>query len=165
MEVHGTVIGKFLPPHRGHHNLINYATEYCDVLHVIVVDQPYYQAMEDISLEQRLTWLQAIHTSAKIRWYKDSLLDTVPAIDDLWWAQHTVQIIGRYPDFHCSYDYDRDKGYAEAMRAGFLIPPGGTPIRATLIRNDPTMYATYLHPIVRKWYEIARKRKENETTL
>lgn len=54
---HGLLIGKFYPPHRGHHAAIRAAAARCDRLTVLVMAA----AVETVPLSNRLAWLRAEH--------------------------------------------------------------------------------------------------------
>jgi NadR type nicotinamide-nucleotide adenylyltransferase len=54
---HGLIIGKFYPPHRGHHEVIRAAAGRCDRLTVLVMAA----AAESIPLTDRVDWLRAEH--------------------------------------------------------------------------------------------------------
>ena len=54
---HGLVVGKFYPPHAGHHLLINAAARLCDRLTVVVAAS----SVESIPLDQLAAWLAAAH--------------------------------------------------------------------------------------------------------
>ena len=54
---HGLLIGKFYPPHRGHHEAIRQAAGRCRRLTVLVMAS----AVESIRLEDRVAWLRAEH--------------------------------------------------------------------------------------------------------
>ncbi len=54
---HGLLIGKFYPPHRGHHRAIRLAAERCRRLTVLVMSS----AAESIGLADRVAWLRAEH--------------------------------------------------------------------------------------------------------
>ena len=54
---HGLVIGKFYPPHLGHHHLIATAAAQVDRLSVLVLGV----ARESIAVEDRVRWLTAVH--------------------------------------------------------------------------------------------------------
>ncbi len=57
MYRHGLFIGKFYPPHAGHHAVIRSAATRCDRLSVIAMAT----AVETIPLEDRLSWLRDEH--------------------------------------------------------------------------------------------------------
>jgi len=54
---HGLVIGKFYPPHAGHHLLVRTAASLCDRVSVVVMAA----AAERLALEARLRWLREVH--------------------------------------------------------------------------------------------------------
>lgn len=55
---HGLVIGKFYPPHAGHHRLIDAAAERCARVTVVVAGHD----VETIPYEARASWVAAAHT-------------------------------------------------------------------------------------------------------
>ena len=57
---HGLVIGKFYPPHAGHHRLIDAAAQACDEVSVVVAPS----RVESIPLAERLTWLREVHSGS-----------------------------------------------------------------------------------------------------
>ena len=52
---HGLVVGKFYPPHAGHHVLIDAAARVCDRVSVVVAAS----SVESIPLDERASWLAA----------------------------------------------------------------------------------------------------------
>lgn len=54
---HGLIIGKFYPPHNGHHAAIRHAASQCDHLTVLVMSA----AVETIPGADRVTWLRLEH--------------------------------------------------------------------------------------------------------
>jgi cytidyltransferase-like protein len=54
---HGLVIGKFYPPHAGHHRLIDAAAARCDRVSVVVAGHD----VETIPYEARAAWVAATH--------------------------------------------------------------------------------------------------------
>ncbi|GAB3260853.1 AAA family ATPase [Kineosporia babensis] len=57
MTGHGLFIGKFYPPHQGHHRVIRQAALDCERVTVLVMAS----IAESISLAERVSWLQAEH--------------------------------------------------------------------------------------------------------
>lgn len=147
----GLVIGKFSPPHAGHRWLINYALDNCEHLDVIIVhydDRPHYIA----SAEVRRQWLYAMFPQwepKRFTVWKFVPPPEFPDIDDELWARENSILIGRRPDALFSFEYERDKGYAQALGAAFVVPPGTPPVRATLIREHPDQYLNYVDPVIR----------------
>ena len=54
---HGLMIGKFYPPHAGHHAVIRLAAAQCDEVTVLAMSS----ASETIALADRMSWLRAEH--------------------------------------------------------------------------------------------------------
>ncbi|GAA0438307.1 hypothetical protein Aca07nite_47220 [Actinoplanes capillaceus] len=54
---HGLIVGKFYPPHEGHHTLIDAAAAACERVTVVVAPS----SAESIPLADRLAWLRAEH--------------------------------------------------------------------------------------------------------
>jgi NadR type nicotinamide-nucleotide adenylyltransferase len=59
---HGLVLGKFLPPHRGHHELVDFALSRCARVTVLVLGA----AAEPIPLPLRRDWMRARHPAARV---------------------------------------------------------------------------------------------------
>ena len=142
------VIGKFYPPHAGHHHLIDTALRNSDHVDVLVVDNP----GEKISAKHRRDWLAADHPNANVRVIPDIVKDddsnlrVIPDIgkddDSIAWAAHTTKFLHYVPDAvftsetygdtwayhmgatHISVDHNRNR-----------YPISGTKIRADLFGN------------------------------
>lgn len=56
---HGLVIGKFYPPHAGHHLLVDTAAARCERVTVIVAGS----SVESIPLRDRVAWMEATHAA------------------------------------------------------------------------------------------------------
>ena len=148
----GLIVGKFYPPHAGHHALIDAAAAACD--RVIVVVAP--SSGESIPLEARLTWLRDAH------------------------PPH-VEVVGRYDDNPVDYDdpdaWDRHVAvfretagvdrvdavfsselYGDELARRFGAVPvtvdldrARVPVSGTAVRNDPAGHWHLLGPGVRAW--------------
>jgi HTH-type transcriptional regulator, transcriptional repressor of NAD biosynthesis genes len=59
---HGLVLGKFLPPHAGHHELVDHALERCERVTVLVLGSVH----ERIPLALRREWMRARHPGARV---------------------------------------------------------------------------------------------------
>ncbi|POM24864.1 Trifunctional NAD biosynthesis/regulator protein NadR [Actinomadura rubteroloni] len=68
---HGLVIGKFYPPHAGHHHLIDRAAEQCARVSVLVCAS----TAESVPLALRTAWLREQHPQPQV--------DVVPVMDDV----------------------------------------------------------------------------------
>ncbi|MDA0138234.1 AAA family ATPase [Solirubrobacter deserti] len=59
---HGLVLGKFLPPHGGHHELVDFAVERCERVTVLVLGS----VTEPIPLPLRREWMKERHPAARV---------------------------------------------------------------------------------------------------
>ncbi|MES2695278.1 MAG: AAA family ATPase [Verrucomicrobiota bacterium] len=145
----GLVIGKFLPPHRGHHFLIDSALAASERVVVIVCGKP----ADFVPAELRGGWLREIHPTAEIMVIDDRYDEN----DSRVWAENTLRWLGRAPDaVFTSEDYGAR--YAELMgsihvsvdRARLRLPVSGT-----AIRQDAFARWEFIEPPVRGW--LARR--------
>ena len=139
----GIVIGKFYPPHRGHHHLIDTALAASDEVDVLVVDNPAYH----IPAEKRAEWLRQQHPTAHVQIIPDiNSDDNSPA-----WALHTMKFLGYRPDtVFSSEPYGRT--WAEAMGCKHVdvdIARHTIPISGTKVREDMLASWQYLSDPVR----------------
>lgn len=140
----GLVIGKFYPPHSGHKYLIDTAQEGCDVLDVLICDNPKYH----IPATVRQQWLQEIHPAANIL--------IIPDIGDddnsEAWAEHTLQFLGYTPDIVFSSE-DYGEPWATHMNTAHQMVDRQreqVPVSATKVRGDLLKHWQYVENPVRK---------------
>src|ERR1044072_8795803 len=89
--MHGLVIGKFYPPHRGHKYLIDQALRQSSTLTVILC----VKSDQSIPGEIRAAWLREIHPEAEILILdQDSFDDT----SETAWAAAVEQLVNRQLD-------------------------------------------------------------------
>jgi HTH-type transcriptional regulator, transcriptional repressor of NAD biosynthesis genes len=140
------VIGKFLPPHRGHKLLIDTACEHARHVTVIVCEKP----TDTIPGLLRAQWLRETHPQANVMVIDDRYDENDTAV----WATNTIQWLGRAPDaVFTSEDYGEP--YARAMRCAHVMVDRQritVPCSATMIRSDPFAHWQYLEPPVRAWF-------------
>jgi NadR type nicotinamide-nucleotide adenylyltransferase len=143
---HGVVIGKFLPPHRGHRFLIESALSRCDRVTVIVCGKP----GDPIPPDLRAAWLRELLPAAEVILIDDRYDEN----DSRIWAENTIRWLGRAPDaVFTSEDYgDRyaaELGCVHVMvdHARLAIPCSGTAVRA-----DPFAMWDFIDPPVRGWF-------------
>jgi HTH-type transcriptional repressor of NAD biosynthesis genes len=88
MNGHGLVMGKFYPPHVGHHDLIRLAAEECERVTVVVVAA----SVESIPVADRVGWIREEHSSesnvAVVGAMCDSSVDVTSEV--VWRAQIAV---------------------------------------------------------------------------
>ena len=154
MSVLGVVIGKFLPPHRGHSYLIDTATQGCDQLLVIVCSRP-----DDlIPASNRAEWLRALHRAATVVITPDDIPDDGGESTSRAWADRTRalarQVYGRAPDVVFSSE-EYGPRYARFLGARHIsVDPARRryPVSGTAVRADPWGHAEFLAPCVRAWF-------------
>ncbi len=143
---HGVVIGKFLPPHRGHRFLIETALARCERVTVIICGKP----TDPIPPELRAGWLRELLPAAEVMLIDDRYDES----DSRIWAENTIRWLGHAPDaVFTSEDYgDRYAGHLGCVhvlvdQARIAIPCSGTAVRA-----DPFAMWDFIDPPVRQWF-------------
>lgn len=142
----GVVIGKFLPPHRGHHFLIDTALSRCTAVVVIICEKP----DDPIPGPHRLAWLQEMHPDAEVRVIDDHYDEN----DSRVWAKNTIRWLGRAPDVVFTSESYGD-AYAAHMGCRHVMVDHARqtiPCSGTAVRNDPFAQWEHLSPPVRGWY-------------
>lgn len=144
----GLVIGKFYPPHKGHHYLLDFAKNNVDELVILVCDHPNHA----IPAKQRADWLRLRHPDTQIQIIEDIGLDD----DSAAWAEHTMKFLGYAPDIvFSSEDYGDE--YARLMGAAHHKldkERKHVPITATQIRSDVLKHWEFLEPRVRQAFAV-----------
>jgi HTH-type transcriptional regulator, transcriptional repressor of NAD biosynthesis genes len=144
----GTVIGKFYPPHYGHHYLIDTAISMCEELFVLICWKP----EQTIPVQLRSTAIAEIHPTVKIIEVEDKLSDD----DTLGWANNTIKILGRRPDVvFTSEDYGVP--YAQAMGSKHIMVDRNRikmPCSGTMIRANPLEFLDWVSPAIRSFYVL-----------
>ena len=142
----GLVIGKFLPPHRGHKHLIEFATAHSEQTVIIVCAKP----SDLVEGEIRGQWLREIHPAARVLVIDDRYDEK----DSRIWAENTIRWLGRAPDaVFTSEDYGDT--YAKLMGARHVSvdrPRQQVPISGTAVRLDPFANWHFIEPPVRGWF-------------
>lgn len=142
----GVVIGKFLPPHRGHRFLIETALSRCGRMVVIVCGKP----IDPIPPGIRADWLRELVPDAEIMLIDDRYDETDSSI----WARNTIQWLGRAPDaVFTSEDYG--DAYASHMDCVHILVDQArlsVPCSGTLVRGAPHEMWEFIDPPVRRWY-------------
>lgn len=145
---HGLTIGKFYPPHLGHHHLIATAQSQCEQVSVLVCWKP----EQSVPVEVRVACLREEHPGAEVI----AVPDTLPDDDTPGWAAYTLQLLGhgRAPDaVFTSEDYG--DGYARALGATHVMVDRQrttVPCSGTMIRARPLAHLEWLAPAMRAYY-------------
>lgn len=149
----GLLLGKFLPPHRGHQYLIDFARQYSDHLTIHVCAIP----SEPIPGPLRFEWMRE-------QWagcpevtvvYCDDLNPQTPEEDpeNFWeiWRKSLLSRVDQAPDFVFASEPYGFK-LAETLGARYIPVDHAreiVPVSGTLLRTDPLRYWPYLLPPAR----------------
>ena len=159
---HGLVIGKFYPPHAGHHFLIRSAAESCDLVTVVVMAAD----VESIPLATRVEWLRRAHCArggVAVVGVRDNL--PVDYESEFAWRGHVALMreaiasgphgIARIPvdavftseayGAELARRFDAADVRLDALRATYVV--SGTEVRA-----DPIAAWDALEPPARAWF-------------
>ncbi|MFI0371134.1 AAA family ATPase [Actinomadura sp. 1N219] len=158
-HAHGLVIGKFYPPHAGHHHLIDVAAAACDRVSVVVAAS----SVESIPLPLRTAWLRETHPQPHV--------EIIPVVDD-------VEIDYGSDEIWSAHVAAFRAGVATASGLGVSVPPVDAvfsseaygpelarrfsavhvpvdpsrerfPVSSTAVRDDPVGNWEFLAPAVR----------------
>jgi HTH-type transcriptional regulator, transcriptional repressor of NAD biosynthesis genes len=152
---HGLIIGKFYPPHAGHHLLVRTAAALCDEVSVVVMAS----AVESIPLEQRVAWLREVHRpdrNVRVAGVRDD--HPVDLGDDAVWRAHVALMLegvrqaggGAVDAVFTSEAYGPELGRRLGARHVALDPGRGlVPISGTAVRRDPVRCWEHLAAPVR----------------
>ncbi|MFG2116379.1 AAA family ATPase [Streptomyces sp. NPDC048718] len=133
---HGLVLGKFYPPHAGHHHLVRTARARCDRLTVLVCAS----AVESVPLADRVTWMREAHPDALVVGTVD---DTpVDVHDPEVWDAHMRIFRAAVPEPVDAVFTSEAYGEELGRRFGAVsvsVDPGRTrhPVSGTAVRADP----------------------------
>ena len=147
----GLVIGKFLPFHKGHQSLIEFAQKRSKHLIVIVCHAKNYS----IPPQLRKKWIESKSPQADVRIFRHAhfLDDDSPDSAQIW-ADVTVSFLGFPPDtVFTSENYGPP--YAAHMGSKHIMFDQArkkTPISATKIRNNPYKHWDMINEDVRAYY-------------
>jgi NadR type nicotinamide-nucleotide adenylyltransferase len=140
------VVGKFYPPHAGHHYLIDTALAGADHVTVMVCDAP----NQTIPARLRAKWLKERHPKAHIKVIEDIGKDD----DSVAWAAYTIQLLGYRPDVaFTSEEYGTP--WCKAMKCEHVLVDINRktyPVSGTKVRGNPFAYWEFLSPPVRAYY-------------
>lgn len=149
MSKHGIVLGKFMPPHRGHQYLIDFARAYADELTVVVGTLK----SEPIAGELRFQWMRELCPGVRVVHLTDENPQLPHEHQDFWniWKTSLERVVERPIDLvFASEEYGAP--LAEVLGAQF-VPVNGLrsllPVSATQVRKNPSACWPYLAPVVR----------------
>ncbi|MGW4247791.1 AAA family ATPase [Nocardia sp. NPDC004722] len=137
---HGLLIGKFYPPHHGHHALIRHAAACCDEVTVLAMKS----AAETIALADRVAWLRAEHPEPTVHIAGIACDAPLDVTDDRVWAAQVaamragLRAAGARPPVDAVFCGD---AYGPELARRFdavAVQVERTPLSATAVRRDLT---------------------------
>lgn len=148
----GLVLGKFMPPHRGHQLLVDFAKNYCQHLTVLVCTR----TCEPIAGELRFGWMRALFPDQHLVHITEDLPQEPADHPDFWaiWRRVCLDAAaGPIDVVFASEAY----GWrlAEVLGAAFVpVDPNRqlVPCSATQVREDPMRFWPYIPEPVRPHY-------------
>ncbi|MFH0869049.1 MAG: AAA family ATPase, partial [archaeon] len=150
----GLIIGKFMPPHKGHEYLIDFARNYVDELHVLVCSLK----SEPIPGNLRYKWMKQMFPDVDVQHMWHDEFPSEPKDDINFWKLWKDAISGYLSEKPAEYLFACESyGVPLAKLFGMkYIPVSHTrelvPISGTEVRNDPIKNWEYIPPIVRPYY-------------
>lgn len=150
--IRGVIVGKFYPPHKGHHYLINTGLKNCDQLTVLVCAKK----EQFIPGHLRAAWIKEIHHQANVVLIDDNIPENNISKGDYSkaWADYTIKLLGYRPNVaFTSEEYgERWTRYMGCKHFLVDIKRNTIPCSGTTIRNNPLKYLDYLETPVRKYF-------------
>jgi len=142
----GVVVGKFLPPHRGHRFLIETALSRCEKVMVIVCGKP----ADPIPPELRTKWLREMVPGAEVMLIDDRYDEN----DSRVWAENTITWLGRAPDavFTSEAYGDRYAGHMGCTHVMVDQARLAIPCSGTAVRENPFAMWDFIDPPLKEWY-------------
>ncbi|MCM2576558.1 AAA family ATPase [Streptomyces meridianus] len=145
---HGLVLGKFYPPHAGHHHLVRTAAARCRRLTVLVCAS----TAESLPLAGRVAWMREAHPDVRVTGTVDD--HPVDTTDPAAWDAHMAVFRAAVPEPVDAVFSSEDYGEELARRFGataVLVDPDRVayPVSGTAVRRDPASHWAFLSPPVR----------------
>ncbi|MFI1396435.1 AAA family ATPase [Streptomyces sp. NPDC020681] len=145
---HGLVLGKFYPPHAGHHHLVRTAADRCELLTVLVCAA----SVETIPLAERVAWMREVHPGVRVV----GAVDDIPMDlnDPAVWDAHMAVFRAAVPEpvdaVFTSETYGEELGRRFGAESVCLDPDRTLyPVSGTAVRKDPVGCWDFLQPPVR----------------
>ncbi len=150
----GLILGKFMPPHRGHLFLVDFARHYVDKLTVLVCSIE----REPIPGELRYQWMWQLcpYDNVELIHITDELPQEPEEHLDFWqlWHDTIRRTIPTGPDYvFASEDYGWK--LAEVLSSKYIPVDHArqiVPVSGTMIRNDPMRYWEAMPECVRPYF-------------
>jgi len=147
MSTIGVVIGKFMPLHKGHMYMIEFAKNFVDDLTVLVDNLP--SSVDTMTLQDRVDIVQTTFPDIKVKGIDVITYQEPEDAPDFWeaWRDYIIRNVGAKPDYIIgSMDYI--KKLAEVLECEYIMVDKDRthlPISATMIRNSIDAYMNGNH--------------------
>ncbi|MFW6214827.1 MAG: adenylyltransferase/cytidyltransferase family protein [Alkalispirochaetaceae bacterium] len=150
--MNGVIIGRFMPPHRGHQYLVEFAHNYVDELYVLVCTL----TSEPIPGELRYQWMRELFPRDTIIHITEEIPEAsrgMPKAEAIW--ARSVREAVAAPIDHVFASESYGAPLAEALSATYVpVDPAREifPVSATLIRQDPYACWEFIPEVVRPYF-------------
>ena len=148
----GFLLGKFMPPHRGHLMLCDFARNYCDALTVLVCSLP----GDPIAGDLRAAWMRELVPGARIVHFDKDVPQEPSDHPDFWriWREIIHSVHPEPIDYAFTSEPYGGRLAEEigARHVPFDPARSAAPVSATDIRRSPMLFWDYLPAPVRSHY-------------
>ncbi len=156
----GFVLGKFMPPHKGHVYLCEFARQYCEKLTILVASLP----DEPIPGELRFKWMKELFPDCDVQWTNEVLPQEPKDENDeeFWdtWRHVVLDTIWTGDKERALYDVvfasePYGKRLAEEVGATFVPCDPARSARSvsgTAVRESPREYWDFLPDVVKPYF-------------
>lgn len=153
------VFGKFLPFHKGHQAMIDFALSQCDYLDVLVC----VSDKENISAETRTNWIKDTYSSQRkihiqsFQYLESELPNTSESSQEVAkiWANIFLTLFPHHSYLITSEPYgEMVAAFMNIQHIPFDQGRRQAPISATAIRNNPVTHWHYLPDAVKPYYAL-----------
>ncbi|MDR3526577.1 MAG: AAA family ATPase [Rhizomicrobium sp.] len=148
----GFLLGKFLPPHRGHLMLCDFARHYCDELTILVASNPH----EPIAGALRYEWMRELVPNARIVHFDKDVPQEPKDHPDFWriWREIVASVHPEPIDFVFTSETYGERLALETGAKHVPFDPGRhvAAISGTAIRDNPYRHWDFLPAPVRAYY-------------
>jgi len=152
MTTTGMLLGKFMPPHKGHVYLARFAENYVDQLSIVVCslkDEP-------IPGNLRYDWMHQMFPDCNVIHLTDELPQLPEEHPDFWqlWHDALMRVLPAKPDYVFAGE-DYGAPLAETLGGAFVPSNMGRaiiPTSGTDVRTNPAEHWDYIPEIVRPYF-------------
>ncbi len=157
----GFIWGKFMPLHRGHMYLIEYAREHVDHLTVLVCSRLH----EPIPGNLRYQWARELFPGVNVQHCDDEIPSYPHEHPDFWniWLHTIRRFVPTGPEWVFTSETAGDK-LAKILGARHVCVDLGRkafPVSGTAVRNHPEMYWDFIPPSVQLYFQTIELPTQN----